>query len=455
VPHPYLRLLADRRLRRLAAGDLLSLVGDGMAVVAIPWEALHLAHLRGVSEGLAVSASASAYVLVGVPLALTTGLGRYRPDPRRALLADCALRGTVFVLIGALAATSRLGLWGLVGLLAAGSVLHPLALSSRRLIATDLAGPQQRLAVNSLLVTQLSLATWTIGPALGGMVTATLGAAGALALDGASFLPLLLATLILPAHVGRHGTEPRRRGQRSGLTALRSRPGVVGLLALTLAVDLLYYPVEVAPPIHVRQTLGGAQVLGAIWAGFGVGAIAGSLLAGLLGRLPQRYVLVGNIAGWALALAGFPASSRVPRALMAFTVGGVMWAPFIPVVYTLVQGEVTPDEQQPVLTIWTAIVVAAAPLGLLLAGTLVSALGAAGTLWASAAATLVLGAIALVILIVAGGAGGGRRIARPPTTDPPAMPSTRSTSRTTQADRHRVTPSGPAGCLGPWRPQSA
>jgi predicted MFS family arabinose efflux permease len=409
MPHPYLRLLADRRLRRLAAGDLLSSMGDGMAVVAIPWEALHLAHLQGVGEGLAVSAAASAYALVGVPLALAAGLGRYRPDPRGTLLADCALRGTMFVLIGALAATGRLGLWGLVGLLAAGSLIHPLALSSRRLIATDLAGPEQRLAVNALLVTQLSLAAWTIGPALGGLVTATLGAAAALALDGASFLPLLLAALVLPAGAGRHGTEPRRRGQRSGLAVLRSRRAVAWLLALTLAVDLLYYPVEVALPIHVERALGGAQVLGAMWAGFGAGAVAGSLLAGLLSRLPQRYVLVGNITGWALALGAFTASSQVPTALAAFTLGGVLWAPFIPVVYTLVQGEVAPDEQQPVLTIWTAIVVAAAPLGLTLGGPLVTALGAAGTLWISAASTLALGGIALVTLILARDRGGRRR----------------------------------------------
>ena len=406
MPHPYLRLLADRRLRRLAAGDLLSSVGDGMVVVAIPWEALHLAHLQGVGEGLAVSAAASANALVGVPLALASGLSRHRPDPRRVLLADCVLRGLVFALIGVLAATGRLGLWGLVGLLAVGSVLHPLALTSRRLIATDLAGPQQRLAVNALLVTQLSLATWTIGPALGGLLTATIGPAAVLALDGASFLPLLLAVLVLPASAGRHDTEPRRRDPRSGLAVVRSRPGVAWLLALTLAVDLLYYPVEVALPIHVQQTLGGAQVLGAMWAGFGAGAVVGSLLAGLLGRLPQRYVLVGAIAGWALALGAFTASPGVLLALAAFTLGGVLWAPFIPVVYTVVQGAVTTDEQQPVLTIWTAIILTAAPLGLALGGPLVTALGATATLWTSAVATLTLGATALATLILARGAAG-------------------------------------------------
>jgi hypothetical protein len=85
-------------------------------------------------------------------------------------------------------------------------------------------------------------------------------------------------------------------------------------------------------------------------------------------------------------------------ALAAFTVGGVLWAPFIPVVYTLVQGAVAADEQQPVLTIWTAMILTAAPLGLALGGPLVIALGASATLWTSAAATLTLGATALVVL---------------------------------------------------------
>src|SRR6266496_5087590 len=53
MPVPYARLLADPQLRGLAVGNLVSSVGDGMAVVAIPWLALELAHAQGISEGLA------------------------------------------------------------------------------------------------------------------------------------------------------------------------------------------------------------------------------------------------------------------------------------------------------------------------------------------------------------------------------------------------------------------
>ena len=389
---PYLRLLADRRLRRLAVGDLVSSMGDGMAVVAIPWLALELAHGQGVSEGLAVAAAVTAGALLGVPLALVVGLGRRRLDPRRVLLADGSVRGALFLLMGGLAAAGRLPLWGFVVLLGGSSVLHTVAMSSRRLILTDLAGADQRLAVNSLITTEQSIASWTLGPALGGLLTAAVGPAAVLALDGVSFLPLLLAAAPLPAGTGSHGVERRPVDERSGLSILFRRPAVVGLLVLTLGIDLLYYPVEVALPVHVAHTFGDAGVLGAVWTGFGVGAVAGSFLVGLLGRVPRRVVLLGATIGWSGALAAFAASSKPAAAVAAFALGGLLWVPFLPVAYTMVQDAGAAGEQQPVITLWTAILQGVAPLSLAASGPLVATVGATRTLWLSAAGTLAVAA---------------------------------------------------------------
>lgn len=390
MPVPYARLLADPQLRGLAAGNLVSSVGDGMAVVAIPWLALDLAHAQGFSEGLAVAGAATAGSLLGVPLALAVGLGRRRLDPRSTLLADSAIRGALLLLIAALAASDRLRLWALVILLGAAAVLHTVATSSRRLILTDLAGPDQRLAVNSLITTQVSIATWTLGPALGGLLTAGVGPAAVLAIDGLSFLPLLLATAPLPAGIGSHGAPRRRVDRQSGLAILRRRRAVVGLLLLALGVDLLYYPVDVALPIHVAHAFGGAGILGAVWTGFGIGAIAGSFLVGLLHRVPQRAILVGATAGWAVALGAFAASRHPIASVTAFGLGGVLWVSFNPVAYTLVQGAVDASEQQPVITLWNGVLQGIAPLSLAASGPLVSRLGAPATLWLSSAGTLAL-----------------------------------------------------------------
>jgi MFS family permease len=397
----YVRLLADRRLRGLAAGDVISSIGDGMALVAGPWLALQLAQAEGVSEGVAVAAAATASTLFGLPLALAVGLGRRRFDPRSVLLADTVVRGALFLLMGALAAGGRLPLWALVILLGVSSVLRTVALSSRRLILTDLAGPDQRLTVNSLITTEESIALWTLGPALGGLLTATLGPAAVLAIDGLSFLPLLLATLPLAPGIGGYGVEQGRADGRSGLAVLRRHPLVIWLLLLTFGIDLLYYPVEVALPVHVARTFADAGVLGAIWTGFGVGAIVGSFLVGLLGRVPRWGVLLGATIGWAVALAAFAASRHPAASVATFALGGLLWVPFIPVAYTMVQDEVDADEQQPMITLWNAILQGVAPLSLAASGVLVAWFGATQTLWLSAETTLVLATVAVVALVVA------------------------------------------------------
>lgn len=83
--------------------------------------------------------------------------------------------------------------------------------------------------------------------------------------------------------------------------------------------------------------------------------------------------------------------------MVVFFVGGLIYAPFTLVVYTIVQRVLAPAEQQPVLTLWTAGSNLAAPLGLALGGPLVQAVGTEGGLIVSALLT-----IALVPLAAAG-----------------------------------------------------
>jgi hypothetical protein len=80
----YVRLLADGRLRGLAAGDLVSSIGDGMAVVDVPWLVLQLAQAEHVSEGVAVVAAATAFTLFGLPLALAVRARRRAAPARRS-----------------------------------------------------------------------------------------------------------------------------------------------------------------------------------------------------------------------------------------------------------------------------------------------------------------------------------------------------------------------------------
>jgi hypothetical protein len=161
----------------------------------------------------------------------------------------------------------------------------------------------------------------------------------------------------------------------------------------------LYGPVEVALPLYVTGALGGgAALLGLFWTVFGVGATAGSVIAGLTRRLPVWPVLVTAVVGWGVALSPLGLLRLPVLALVCFGVGGLLYAPYPALSATLFQRESPPELLSQVLAARGALTVLASPLGTALGGPLTAWLGAQHTLLASAGATIATGVAAMAIL---------------------------------------------------------
>jgi len=165
---------------------------------------------------------------------------------------------------------------------------------------------------------------------------------------------------------------------------------------------LFYGPVEAALPVYVAADLhADAGLLGAYWAAFGVGALVAALLTGTLGARNVRRAALLIVAGWGACLLPF-AFAPVGVTLVCFTLGGLVYGPFIPITYAQFQSAATPANLPAVLAARGAIVLVATPLGTAVGGPLVGALGAAGTLVASGVLTVALAVAAR--LLWAGGA---------------------------------------------------
>ena len=107
----YRQVLRDRRLALLLGGDVISKIGDGMVIVALPLQTLRV-HGR-VNPALAISLIEAAPYALAVAVSLRFGLGRRRFRPRALMLADCLLRCLVLTGVAALAMAGRLPLWAL------------------------------------------------------------------------------------------------------------------------------------------------------------------------------------------------------------------------------------------------------------------------------------------------------------------------------------------------------
>lgn len=390
IPMVYRDLLRDAAARRLLSGLGVSALGDGMSMVSVAWLAVLIAPAG--NPGVFVGLAMASYSLPGAAGALMLSrLLRHRPA-RVLVLASTWLRAGCLGAIALMWAAGVLSAYVYVALLAGSSVLSAWGSAGQSTLLSQLSGPRGRLAANSLYSAQASLAV-IIGPALAGALVAPLGMGSLLAMDAASF-----AFLGIQAWRTRLGTtaaeEPTGSARaESGFRALR-RLRLMSLIILTWLFFFLYGPVEDALPVYAAHDLhASAGLLGAYWACFGLGALVAALVTGTLRNRNIRRVTVLIVAGWGACLLPF-AFAPAPVTLTCFALGGLIYGPFIPLTSTLLQSSVSSTSLAAVLAARSAILMVASPLGTAAGGPVVAALGAAWTLTASGAATVMLAVIA-------------------------------------------------------------
>ncbi|HEU5472575.1 MAG TPA: MFS transporter [Actinophytocola sp.] len=386
----YREVLRDRRVAGLLLGDLLASAGTGMIIVAMPVQTLAI-H-GSVPPAIAIGLVEAAPFVLSTVLALAIGQGWVRVPPRTLLIADCVLRSLTFATLGVLGVTERLTLPVLIAGLLFGSTFRLAGSSSRRLLATAIAGDAGRFAVNGLLGMNATFALYIVGPVLGGVIVAATSPGVALFFDAGGALILLVAVLAAVRRSVPDPTAPDRPTAReSGWRILRRRPVAARLLAVEFFFNFFYMPVEVALPLYVRGKLDAdASALGLMWGALGVGAFIGAALVNQLRNLPQRQVLIAIVGLWAMCPIALALVSDLPLALVVFGLGGLVWAPFTPIAYSFLQSGLEPDEQQQVVTLWTTGATVAAPLGLALGGPLIELAGSTVGLMLSGGLTLLL-----------------------------------------------------------------
>ncbi|MFV8184244.1 MFS transporter [Streptomyces spinosirectus] len=396
VPPAYRPVLANEVFRRLFLGFGVSYLGDGMSFVAVAWLAIELA--PEATQGLWVGGAVAANTLPGVVGALLFGRRLRRVSARRLLMADNVVRG-VFIGVVPLAWFAGVLTPPLyVALLAVSSLLHAWGSAGKYTLIAELLPEERRLAANTL-VSSLNFAATIAGPALAGVLVTYASSALVLGLDALTyaFLAVLVARLRLPES-GRVSPVDQAAA-RGGLAQLRARPELLGLLTLTWFFNFLYGPVEVALPLHVTDDLHApGTLLGLYWMLFGVGAVLGSLAVGALRQLPLWPVTVTIVIAWGLTLLPFGLDTPTPLTVACFTLGGVIYGPFVALSMTLLQAKSPPQHLSVMLAANSAVLLTASPLGTALGGPLTATLGASTTIGASGLATVALGTCACVLL---------------------------------------------------------
>lgn len=301
-------------------------------------------------------------------------------------LINAGVRASALGLTAALALAGALAPVSYVVLLGVSSLLSAWGLAGKYTLIADALPPGDRVAGNTVfgVSDQLSL---MLGPAMAGVLTAVSGPAVVIAIDAGTWFVLAISYALVMPHARR--SAPRRpapsHAKRSAWSLIRRDRMLLGLLGLSVCFYLLYGPVEVALPVHIGVDLrGSASLLGAFWAVFGVGAIAGELAAPFIRRRwPVWPTMTAIVIGWGIAL--IPLGLPVPlwAALVAFFAAALIWGPWTSLSMAVFQDASPPSALAALLAARGSLLVIAAPLGAALGGPLVAALGARGTLLTS------------------------------------------------------------------------
>ena len=323
--------LRHRDFRVLWTGMAVSLVGDGIFLIAIAWETYVLWNAPAALSivGIGMTVPTVVFLLLG-------GVLSDRHDRRLLMIWADVVRAVVVGCLAALVLAHALQLWELVALVALYGCGTAFFTPAFEAVVPDLLPASDLAAANSLDQFVRPIALRLLGPLLGGWLVAA-GAGIAFTVDAASFGASALAVLAIRARPRvrtEHGSHAA--AMREGLSFIRKRTWLWGTLVAAAAAYLVFLgPSEVLLPFMVKNELhASAGDLGLVFAAGGVGAVGAALWMGQRGH-PRRDVSV-MYATWTvatLAVAGYglaTASWQLMLACLVFnaleTAGTIVWA---------------------------------------------------------------------------------------------------------------------------------
>jgi MFS family permease len=313
-------LRKHRNYRLFFTGQVISVSGTWMQNVALAWLVLQLTH-SPVAVGVLALCRFGPFTLFG----LFAGVIADRLDNRRTVIATQATQMVLSAVLAGLAVSGAVTEWQAYLLAALTGTALVLDAPSRQGLVFQMVGRAElpnAVALNSSLFNVSRI----VGPAIGGVVIASVGVGWCFALNAVSFLAVLASLLLMredelvPLE---RGERPRlMAGMREGLAYALRTPHVLAVLTMMVVFATLCFNFNVLLPVLANQTLhAGPKAFGVLSAAFGAGALIGALVSAARARASWRALLVGA-AGFGLCeLLVAPAGSVSAAALLLFVTG--------------------------------------------------------------------------------------------------------------------------------------
>ncbi|MGZ8567169.1 MAG: MFS transporter [Actinomycetota bacterium] len=399
-----LRPLRVRDFRLLWTGMTISLIGDGVYVVAVAWQV----YREMDATPAAFAAVGIAWTLPQVLLLLATGALSDRMDRRHLMIAGDLIRFASIATIGLLSLDGSLTVPILVALVAVFGVGEALFGPAFLSIIPSIVPEDLLVEANSVGQVMRPVSMMVIGPLLGGILVA-FGVGWAFLADALTFAVSAVCIWLMRVRPTRDASAPKENITDDiveGIRYVRSETWILmALLAATVSLLCVWGPWETLVPFIVSEDLHGSGLdLALVFGSGGVASVAVGVFMAQRGSLPRRPLTLMYLA-WAVGMlltAGFGLVTTVWQAMaVAFVAEGAI-ALLVVLWFTMLQRLVPSDLLGRVSSLDWMISIAGAPLSFLIVGPAANVFGADKVL---IAAGVLGGAATLAFMFVPGARG--------------------------------------------------
>jgi MFS family permease len=392
-------MLRNRSLLGLITAELVSLTGSSMTFVALPFFVLVTTGSTA-KMGWVLGAEMLPIAIFGIPAGtLIAKLGA-----KKTMLISDAARGPLMLVIPILHHYRDLSFPALLGTTFAIGIFAAPYFASSRLIVPEVAGEDEHAvaSVNAVLsganqITQLA------GPVLAGVIIGFTSPATVLVVDGCTYVFSFLTILTVVRAGARDEAAAEQKGVLAGLKFLMGDSLLGPIMVAACVINFVAQGIVLGvQTIDYHRYAASGYDLGVLFAGFGVGAVLGSVVAQ---QATQKVPLL-KLAAVSIVLMPLPLFLLAPGTpLVAAAIVVAAFAFFTPLVNAPVIGLLTvrtPAELRPkVMTAVMTVASMAGPLGFVAAGYILAHVQL-GPFFIGLPALLTLGSLAFAAVLLRG-----------------------------------------------------
>jgi MFS family permease len=386
------RSMQIRNFRLFFSGQLISQIGNWLTLIAQTLLVLELTD-SGVALGLLAAVQFGPVLLFGA----FAGLIADRSDKRTLLITVQTFAMAQSFALGALAFMDHPPVWAIYVLAAFGGMATAFDNPARRSFVVEMV-PEQDITNAVSLNSALMTGSRVIGPALGGILVATVGFGWAFWADGLSYIAVIAGLRMMdPSKLRTAPIQPRGKGQvRAGLRYALSVPELRVPLIMMAVIGTLAFNFQTVLPLFATRDLSGSELtFSLLMSVLSVGSLVGALAAARRKDLSVHFVSV-TAAAFGASMLLLALSPNQPVAFAVGVVMGLTSITFMTTSTAIVQLRADPMMRGRVLSLQAIVFLGSTPIGGPVVGAISERFGARYGLGLGAIAAIAAGAYGLL-----------------------------------------------------------